>query len=411
MNWNNKAFTLVELIVVITILAVLGTIAFVSFNWYLSDAKQTTNKTNIRLIEKNLQIFYTKHALYPNPENSVNITSSGTVVAQQWQIWNRVLSQIWIWPNTVDLYTEKPFIYSISKKTNKYGLMAYQSAYTSNVIRGVYANSLIPSYHWNWSPIVVDANKVSVESDVDILNVNEEFSVYFDNEDYWENSEKLLKYYYHPNAISIVNFNDSFFKDILWNKTYVNWQPSITKWKVGNWMLVNGDWWWLKVLTDKFTLWEKLTISAWINQNEIITTEWSYNCSSNSIIVRHISRWAYMVSDHRWNICGYRYKFSPAWYHDSSYTNSINNWTHIAQVWNWVDLKFYINWVQQGASIPTVLSVGEDPNDVWGWYFIWVESFKENSLKRYFNWIIDEVSLYNTDLSAAEIKEIYEISQ
>lgn len=36
---NIKAFTLVELIVVITILAILWTIAFISLQWYTRDAR------------------------------------------------------------------------------------------------------------------------------------------------------------------------------------------------------------------------------------------------------------------------------------------------------------------------------------------------------------------------------------
>ena len=54
-----KAFTLVELIVVITILAILGTIAFISLNGYsaqardskrLTDVNQATSKINIELV-------------------------------------------------------------------------------------------------------------------------------------------------------------------------------------------------------------------------------------------------------------------------------------------------------------------------------------------------------------------------
>jgi len=60
-NTKKQAFTLVELIVVITILAILGTIAFISLQGYSQDAKNSkvTNdissiaqKVNIRTTEK-----------------------------------------------------------------------------------------------------------------------------------------------------------------------------------------------------------------------------------------------------------------------------------------------------------------------------------------------------------------------
>ena len=42
-----RAFTLVELIVVITILAILWTIAFISLQWYSKDARDSTRITDI----------------------------------------------------------------------------------------------------------------------------------------------------------------------------------------------------------------------------------------------------------------------------------------------------------------------------------------------------------------------------
>ncbi len=47
MKNTRKAFTLVELIVVITILAILGTIAFVSLQWYSSDARNTKRTSDL----------------------------------------------------------------------------------------------------------------------------------------------------------------------------------------------------------------------------------------------------------------------------------------------------------------------------------------------------------------------------
>ena len=41
MNKQKKAFTLVELIVVITILAILWTIAFISLQWYSRDSRDS----------------------------------------------------------------------------------------------------------------------------------------------------------------------------------------------------------------------------------------------------------------------------------------------------------------------------------------------------------------------------------
>ena len=45
-----SAFTLAELIVVVTILAILASIGFVALSGYLSDAKESASKANIRSV-------------------------------------------------------------------------------------------------------------------------------------------------------------------------------------------------------------------------------------------------------------------------------------------------------------------------------------------------------------------------
>ncbi|MFB0965355.1 MAG: type II secretion system protein [Patescibacteria group bacterium] len=51
---NSKGFTLVELIVVITILAILATIGFLSLQGYTSDAKNTKTRANLRTVSSSL---------------------------------------------------------------------------------------------------------------------------------------------------------------------------------------------------------------------------------------------------------------------------------------------------------------------------------------------------------------------
>lgn len=51
---NTKGFTLVELIVVITILAILATIGFLSLQGYTQDAKETKTVANLRTISSSL---------------------------------------------------------------------------------------------------------------------------------------------------------------------------------------------------------------------------------------------------------------------------------------------------------------------------------------------------------------------
>lgn len=413
MKHLKQAFTLVELIVVISILAILATVAFISFSWYTSDAKNTNNKANIRTIEWALQIYHTKNNSYPDATDAFNITSSGSIYAKQWTMWRKTLWLLWVRQDTVDANTKQPYFYSLSANNQKYWLVSFQNTINSFMI-WAYANDLLKQYEWNWAPIILAENNQNISSDIDVLTIPDTYEVYFDNNSYWEESNKLLKYYYHPNAISVVNFNDDKFEDILWNETTVNKKPNITEWKVWNGMLINWDGWWLEIDISRYRIWENLTFSAWIKQNSYITTEWeSSNCFSNSVVMRHNAKWAYMVVSHEWEVCWYRYKFTPTWYQKTWYINPINQWTHIVFVWNWVDFKSYINGSQTWDSIPITLQEWEDPNDFWWKYLIWIEALDSyvGSRKRYFDWVIDEVSMYNTALSDAEVLELYNITK
>jgi prepilin-type N-terminal cleavage/methylation domain-containing protein len=58
---QKKAFTLVELIVVITILAILGTIAFISLQGNTQDAKNSKVLSDVASISKKISILSTKN--------------------------------------------------------------------------------------------------------------------------------------------------------------------------------------------------------------------------------------------------------------------------------------------------------------------------------------------------------------
>ncbi|PZM86457.1 hypothetical protein DLH72_00875 [Candidatus Gracilibacteria bacterium] len=63
-----KAFTIVELIVVITILAILSTIAFISLSDYTGKSKDAVRMSDLKNIQKVLQLYETKNSSYPEPD-------------------------------------------------------------------------------------------------------------------------------------------------------------------------------------------------------------------------------------------------------------------------------------------------------------------------------------------------------
>ena len=69
-------FTLVELIVVITILAILGTIGFLSIGGYSSRARDSARVTDIAQIQKSLDLSVVTLGDYPTPDNAFGVTYS-----------------------------------------------------------------------------------------------------------------------------------------------------------------------------------------------------------------------------------------------------------------------------------------------------------------------------------------------
>ena len=130
-------FTLVELIVVITILAILGTIAFISLQWYSSQARDSTRISDLSSMKSSLELFNLDAWKYPIPTAWVDITYSGWTVWTQWTFWETVYA------NTdkldkipLDPITDKEYTYSITSKKTEFQLAWiiewWDIAYNSN---------------------------------------------------------------------------------------------------------------------------------------------------------------------------------------------------------------------------------------------------------------------------------------
>ena len=78
----NKAFTLVELIVVVIIIAILSTIGFVSYSGYITSVRDTNRITQLSSIYNGLELYKVKRYL-PIPEDKIDIEANGNIIAYQ----------------------------------------------------------------------------------------------------------------------------------------------------------------------------------------------------------------------------------------------------------------------------------------------------------------------------------------
>ncbi len=120
---NKKAFSFVELIVSVTILAIISTIWFISYSSYLWDSRDSQRKSDLAQIGSALKVYKQKRWYYPPPGDSFNLTYNWTWIVLQWRFDQNVRL------NTLDRLpfdpkAKIPYVYSITKNAQEYEMAA-----------------------------------------------------------------------------------------------------------------------------------------------------------------------------------------------------------------------------------------------------------------------------------------------
>jgi len=120
---STKAFTLIELIVTIAILAILWTIAFISLQWYSTSARDSTRISDLSSMKTSLELFHLDAWKYPETTNGFVVTYSWTEVWTQWTFWETTKSNVEKLDKIPkDPLSEKEYTYSLTKTKQEYEL-------------------------------------------------------------------------------------------------------------------------------------------------------------------------------------------------------------------------------------------------------------------------------------------------
>lgn len=189
-NKNSKAFTLVELIVVIVILAILWTIAFISLQWYSISARNSVRISDFKNIELWLDLYNTKAWKYPFPDNYLEITSNWTVINYQWYVWEKILSQLWISNWSKDPLDKTYYSYMTNSNISKYQLMWFLEGWlitfnSLNLVNAIDLSNRTPIIKWSDLWILTDANNTPIQElltwSLELSSNNTEYVMHLNN--------------------------------------------------------------------------------------------------------------------------------------------------------------------------------------------------------------------------------------
>ncbi len=244
---NKKAFTLVELLITIVILAILTIIWFLSYQLYASDARDSLRVTHLRDISKWLALSHEIRQVYPVPDNYLDVIW----LLKQWFVWETVSTIIkWTWFN--DPKDDTNYIYSIDYSWKNIQLLAFLENNNSEILSQNYliekTYAILEDYTERVTYFVWDEVCVLLDYDSKIpinylitwsLDLNTDSWNYLavcsnDNLPISGSGENLLA--------SVIEAQNSC---VLWNTTIANWQSETayndTCWAItrtcNNWFL------------------------------------------------------------------------------------------------------------------------------------------------------------------------------
>ncbi len=344
-------FTLVELIVVITILSVLWTISFVSLQWYTENARDTKRISDVKSIEKWLSFNFTKNGKYLEPEESIEITNSGVTILKQWLAWDTILWNIWVEIWTKDPVDNNYYTYTVSEDLKKMQLLWYleTSEEDRQTIKTIYAEEGYGNRYlllrWDKLWIFIEdstykpINKQTTWTNLELQSpeIENYKSILSQEEIYtWSWTTWVLKnrdcrrlqeyYWYTENWTYKINPD--------WTNEFDVYCDMITDW--GGWTRTHLLKWWTVPDTED-TNWYK-----WMFNNTQFYSSWQYRIWIENII---FSEFAYLTDDIEENVLyisswsvktvGYKYEWFWEWinaYKQNNKNLTRENWYYYTDI-------------------------------------------------------------------------------
>ncbi len=200
-------FTLTELLISTTIIAILVIVGFVSYTSYFDTWRDTNRIVQLNEIKDGLQLYTAKSKL-PLPDAYIKIEASGSLFAYQWYLNEDIMDTIWYtWWWKDQEYKIYP-TYMLTSDRRDFQLLTYisDSSYLSSGVSQTYANisdytilypKLVGQPLWILIDSVTNAplqenTIVSATGSYDIVTGTENLKAYYTDSEYIKSSDSLI---------------------------------------------------------------------------------------------------------------------------------------------------------------------------------------------------------------------------
>ncbi len=363
-----KGFTFVELMISITIIAILSVLWFVSYKWHLSTARDSTRKTELSDIYSLLDAYKIKAPLMV-PDMRIDIYSSWVLIWFQWYLSKDILSKIWFKGEWKDPLDKVFYTYYLTKDLRNPWVMgflennpeddSYLNSKAFSLIPKVYAvdyNERHPIIFWKKLWILLDSTKAPIQENIqikwlwkiDVDTINDTFSAYFDNKKNITGTGYSLQVLYWTSITWIIwQTCEDYLAEYSW--------PPLKAW----YYLLNTASWTVQAYCPMNWSWSEIRseICWWTLIANSYPTNWNTYVQSYN--------WTTWVPILSWNItwtlwCDFN---CNSWYNW--------NWTSCMQIINWA--CWYPNWywVTSSPSWPLICSSWNPSAVVGSWPRTW----------------------------------------
>lgn len=283
-----KWFTFIELIIAITIIAILSVIWFVSYNWHISSSRDSTRKTELSDIYTLLDWYKIKSAL-PIPNKKIEIYSSWILIWFQWYLSDSIMKKIWFKWTGKDPLDENYYTYYLTKNLRTPWVMGFlennpkdwssiNSTYYTFVpqVNATDYSERFPILFWKKLWILIDDTNTPIQEivslqatwKIELSTLTPNYIAYFDNSTSISNSWTSLDVLYWTTTTWIIwNSCDQYIEEYNWEML-----------RSGYYLINSSTWTYEEYCDMSWTSWTwttRIAICSWNLPSNTYATNWN----------------------------------------------------------------------------------------------------------------------------------------